>query len=257
LAETIQSVLDQPKVQMPFRKAIPPLGAKGAHDRFNDSLTYKRFSHMLLSAEREIWIAGTTLWQLFQPDNRSFLLPDTSTGELNSKANIMELLIERVGQGVDVTVLLMHEDNLSLPPFGVDGPASETARLRLERTRLEIANSWRSLETARNHSATRNTNVSDAPNAHAPGKFRFRKILRGNLFQRVVLTEHKSFATPYFQHLFINGGPCVEADRGSGWYDALHNEVEYLFKANDEQRLRETDAPSHDAKNRGWFGKRT
>jgi hypothetical protein len=229
LAAGMRSALAGARNQKPFNRELAALGSQNIRNRFRD-LSYRDWSRVLLDAKSEIWLAGTTLKQLADPSNTNFFMAAADgSGTLTEGANVRSLLAQMVGLGVDVTVLMMHEDNPALPQMLLLPDAAGDPAEILEGVRAEIAASYK-LWT----SAARQSLELAGRAGRKPGTFRVIKVRDGVIYQRVTLTDREVITTPYyFTVRFNSGGPAVSALAGSSWHERWRADLAFLADLND------------------------
>jgi hypothetical protein len=228
LAASMKAALEGARNQKPFNRELAALGGQNIREKFRD-LSYKDWSRVLLDAKREIWLAGTTLKQLADPSNTNFFVaaPDGS-GNLTEGANIRSLIAQRVAQGVDATVLMMHEDNPALPEMLLLPEAGSSAGEILDGVRAEIEASYKLW----NNAARQVLDAAGSADAKR-GTFRVIKVREGCIYQRVTLTDREVITTPYYYTVrFNSGGPAVTALAGSAWHGKWQADLKFLADLN-------------------------
>ncbi|HRE44719.1 MAG TPA: hypothetical protein PKY87_12205 [Terricaulis sp.] len=236
MARLIADLLREPPdiYRRPFDRDIA-LGRQGARDRFS-SIRYPEWSDMLIRADRNIYLAGATLLQLIggQP---CFFLPDRE-GVLSKCVNLETLLAYQIGRGVDVNVLMLHEQNPIIEaylPQGVGG-ASERRR-EIEKTRKEIAAShklWKRAQSQAYLPALNPLLSAERPEGAEPGVFRVVKVRHGALWHRVCATDKRVALTPYFYTSGVNSGPCIDARAGTDCHRHALDDLDALIQLNEK-----------------------
>jgi hypothetical protein len=248
-------------------------GRSRTMDRFRD-VTYNELSNALLSAEREIWIAGATLAQFVDPDKGPVwpmpapLNDDGSGGQLQGKHMIADPLTVAVAKGVRVRILIMHPDNafhqVRLRWNGADdlSPSSLRDRLRVRKSRTAKSyNAW--LATARQVEA----NVMKARKElrlapQLTGSMTVRQIRSRAILHRFIATEDVAYVTPNFYSFGYNSGPSVFARRHTGpadsfstdWYQSSVDELEKLWSLSEVEAI---PAKLPGASRRSWLGRKS
>jgi len=244
LAAQMRAQLEEPTPRDPFkRKDIGALGGERNLNRFSD-LPYREWSRILLDAEREIWIAGVSLWELVDPTKLKFFLPVEPDYKLpdQENAHISDLLIYAMGRGVNVTIIMMDPSNPALsamllrprspvarPAQFVSGVISEIERSY--ETWIEIRRQTEEAARSGQLSSREKPAERQAPAGH----MRILRVRSGIISQRVTWTDKETVTTPFFNTIQYNsGGPAVRARGGNNWHRLFRDELQLLADHNPE-----------------------
>lgn len=244
LAQMLIKVLAEPKVESPFgQPASAAFGHSAVRNRFRDVDFGDWRDMILVEAESEIVVAGTTLLDLANPDRTWF----TMEQEDGSVANVhfAEILATAVGLGLDVTLLMMNEANPALPhllpmeaadddtpddliqPGGLTPPS-------LREVREQIARSYKLWTNYAAHSLR-----TRLPDGAAHGAFRLAKCRSGLIPGRVTWTDKRMIMTPNLYSFGFNSGPCIEVSADSLFHAQVRKDLEYLYEINAGEALLE------------------
>lgn len=181
-----------------------------AYDRFR--VAYADWDEMFWEAEKQIWIAGITLDQVAnvnrfrrpadESDFEEFGIEPVIDGEPQYvQTGLIEGLMAQCRAGRDVNVLIMHEDNPALaellrhPTRDFQGEM-EKVRFEIKKTSRRVTSGIRLVGEL-----TRKLGVPI-------GNFRFTKVMRGLIANRVSMSDSLAYITPVSLTLDINSGPC-------------------------------------------------
>lgn len=218
----------------PFNEDLV-LGRQGALDRFQ-AIKFPEWSDTILSAEKEIWLAGTTLWDFIDRSKQWFLMPDAESGELNRPAHLIDLLTYKLSQGVDVTVLYCAPDHPLIDHLlnraFYNSPAEYRAAVeRVRQTIRDSSAAWRAAQNVATAAIEKGLREGLAPDTPR-GAFTIVEVRHGAIFNRVCMTEKRAFVTPNMYSITYNTGPCVDARGNSAWHKTVRDELIYLRTLN-------------------------
>ncbi len=226
LCKAVLDMLAAPAFRVPFQLAdVAPPARVFPYDRFNaNSLNYQQWSQMLADADREIWLAGTTLLQLFETDR--FILPAARQGHRlefrgsTERMRMENLLLAACLDGVDVEILIMHEDSPVLPRMICvpDGRGQDDFDRKYRKVRMEIEDTTAIVRKAQADllAIQRRGTSNVAGAARLSGRLRLTKIHHRMLTHRVTMSEKYGLVTPIFYHLALNSGPCFRVSPRTG-----------------------------------------
>lgn len=236
LVSQIRDLLGKPLFRDPFElKDVGAFGELRVLDRFSH-LKYEDWSSILLDAEKEIWLAGVSLWELINPINRKFFRPVDPTQGLPkaSNANIADLLAYAMQRGVDVNVLIMHPQNPALPemllrPPGPFADPAETFAIVVD----EINNSFARFVLVKQRILDAAKSEKWAETHSPPGTMRITRVRSGLIPQRVTLTDREAVTTPFFDSIQYNsGGPAVRCRADASWHRLFRDQLQLLLDHN-------------------------
>lgn len=195
--------------EVPFglTDTMHPVARTYPYDRFLD-IRYPAFTQMILNADREIWFAGTSLFELFNFEKRSFPAPDWPGGtRIPSEApkwNMAELLKAMFWRGRSIRILYMDKKNPHLERMMGSTDDMGIRRL-LRKTEYEIDE----MDEVMNYWLDDLAKNARSPLAQPGGNVRVHKITNRTLTHRVTLTEKMGYATPiFYSRTDVNSGPC-------------------------------------------------
>lgn len=247
------------RFKTPFdRPCMAPPARVLAHDRFNsNSLDHAAWSEMILKAEDEIWLAGTTLWNhLFDPGFNRFVEPGETeiagqtvysfeAGTIN--CNIKKLLEAMYLRGRHIHVLTMDDrSKLIGPMLHIPDGTADDYRHQLGSVRRDIKSTHRVLKAIMD-GLVRAPEFADA--TRPLGSFRVTKIANRVLANRVTMTEQLGFVTPIFYSLTgLNSGPCFQIAPKSpdefGGIGDVYGKISYFEQVRNDLILHEEENES-------------
>jgi hypothetical protein len=275
LFEELRRRMDQKRhYERPFGKDVA-LGRQGVRDR-QQSVTPEQWSRMILEADAEIFIAGTTLLTLADrqdPTGNIFFMPDPNSGALSVQAHLSTLLAFQMAAGVDVTILMNHPDNpmnwlINQEGRDADGDGIDDGvnKVRADAQRsFELWSRWRD-QAIREYEAGR----AEGRFAAVPGRYRVIQVRRNAVLHRMFATEKRALLTPNFYHTPLKTTPAIDA-RAEPITDKFQksahayilDDLRYLADLNEgiekspplagPQRLPPTPEPPSSAGNGGGF----
>lgn len=233
LATQMRANLGKAHQSPPFdRQELGALGGSAILDRFVQ-VSYSDWSKLILSAKKEFWLCGLSLWELFKPQNTRFHMPSGPAAEIaegEGDDNITELLLFLLATGADVTVMMMHPENPALPAYTISRRNGEEdpAHGVLAEIRSEIGKTTEALHDRlilANAHRIRSQFGVDGP----IGRWRVIQVADGVVPMRVSMTDRECIASPFFNSITrSSGGPAIRARAGSAWHSAVRNELELL-----------------------------
>lgn len=181
-----------------------------AYDRFR--VAYTDWDEMFWEAEKQIWIAGITLDQVanvnrfrrpvVEEDREDLGLEPVIDGvQQYVQTGLIDSLIAQCQAGRDVNVVIMHEDNPALAEL-LRHPTRNIER-EIEKVRLEIVNTSQRVTSGIKLLAELARQLGASI-----GNFRFTKVMRGLIANRVSMSDSSAYITPVSFTLDINSGPC-------------------------------------------------
>lgn len=209
-------------------------------DRFS-YFGYEAWSQMLLDSDREVWIAGTTLFELFKAAKPSFFLPELGadrepTGKLLGKKHIFELLRILYLRGRTINILTMHEESPHLEAMMGESDPDDREDM-LSDTRHEIHRAHKRLSRFMSRLGAIRFEELVRPG----GTLNVVKVYGRPLTHRASLTEKMGIVTPiFYARTDINSGPSfrvtpksrfeAEQQGGHRWgsfclYDEVRNDL--------------------------------
>jgi hypothetical protein len=231
--------------ERPFRQPRSDVyGQIGARERFKE-YDFKELSKIVLSAQREVWLCGTSLLFFAEEGNNKYFMPDRDTGELVNPANFITLLAYLISTGVDVKIMMTAENHPVIPFLlhqqgdkdgnGIDD-AVDTVNKEIRRAR----NLWNAFAKGAAESVRLGSEIGANPPSVQPGTVEVIELRKGAAFNRILLTDQLAILSPNFVHTIYNTGPCLEAKAGSVGYRWIRDELEFL--ANQNRHLRDWPA---------------
>ena len=213
LAEHMTNLLSaEDRFKPPFDLNImAPPARTLAYDRFNE-LSHLQWSKLLLAADREIWLAGTSLWpSLFDPNFEGFCQPRLTADGVASfeegtiPCNVIDILEILYRLGREINILTM-DDRSDLLATMLCVPSGRTGALeaQLHEVGEQIRKTHRTIKATLERLAREH---ADDPGTEQCGVFRLAKVGGRILTSRVTLTEKRGYVTPIFYSLGLNSGP--------------------------------------------------
>ena len=228
LKRRISDELKENTRRSPFNHFPPTILAHGAVDllgRFQN-VSIEEWSRTLLEAETEIILASRALKEII---GQPFVDAD------GDETQIQQLLERKAMEGVKVTVIMQHVDNVSSGHLRLKSEDKSEATIREEQE--TAAKKW--FTTKRSFERSRRAGRLDLPEDG------FRVIQMHDRFLpfRATLTDKKLYLTLRFYTQKFNSGLCIVAEPGKkktdpfnpSVYAQIREELEFLITENLER----------------------
>jgi len=198
-------------------------------ERFS-GIPYPDYSRLFQDAERFIWLAGTSLLDFSHADIQPW---DYRLGERVEKISFPQFIYNKLALGVDVTIMMMGEDNPALPHMIIQNGNDFLNGLSVEKVREEITRSERMWRLIRGEVPKVAAFVKAEDPDQAIGQFRIIKVSRGIIYSRVSITEKEALVSPNYYSLPRNGhGPSIRAISNTNFYQTTLSDLRYLASKN-------------------------
>lgn len=232
LALAIKDCLDADPVDRPFGEfpATAALGRRAVLDRFNE-VKMEEWSQTIMDARQSVWLTDIAL-NYWAQGQKMFYMQDEA-GDWSIRAELKDLLATLSLRGVDVNLMMMHEENESLGHLlrtTVEAESEAAHQKALKRTRRDIADAteyW--MEVADDVAAT------PRPSAElgtARGAFRVVKVRKGVVPARMTWTDRVVYSTPFFYTFEFQSGPTLSAAAGVLWHSEVEKDLNFLAALN-------------------------
>jgi hypothetical protein len=198
-------------------------------ERFS-SIPYPEYSRLFQDAERFIWLAGTSLLDFSHADIQPW---DYRLGGRTEKISFPQFIYNKLAVGVDVTIMMMAEDNPALPHMIIQNGNDFLNGLSVEKVREEITRSERMWHLIRGETPKVAAVVQAEDPDQKIGQFRIIKVQRGIIYSRVSITEKEALVSPNYYALPRNGhGPSIRAISNTNFYQTTLSDLRYLDSKN-------------------------
>lgn len=252
MRDFLSDIVTAPVCKVPFHiEHISPPARTYPLDR-SIFLDYGGWSRMLLDAQREIWIAGTTLWEIIHPKKTAFERPVADldgrpTGEFVT-CHLLEILAAMLLRGRTINIVTMHEDSPCL--LGMMGGAE--ARDREVTAREARADIVKTHEEIQDVMRRRLAGAGRYERHRRPGgQLRLVKVRDRMLTHRVLMTEKVGYVTPiFYTRTDINSGPCFRVTPKSNFEIKEMSDKKYARMSLYDEVL--NDLKMHMAENGAW-----
>jgi hypothetical protein len=210
--------------------AFGPHNASAAvFERFS-GIPYTEYSRLFQDAERFIWLAGTSLLDFSHADIQPW---DYRLKDRIEKISFPQFIYHKLAVGVDVTIMMMGENNPALPHMIIQNGNDFLNGLSVEKVREEITRSERMWRLIRGEALKLEALVKAEDPDQAVGHFRIIKVERGIIYSRVSITEKETLVSPNYYALPRNGhGPSIRAISNTNFYQSTLNDLRYLESKN-------------------------
>jgi hypothetical protein len=213
---------------------------------------YGMWSRMLLDAQREIWVAGTTLWEIVHPKKTGFEEPvldaeGRPTGDV-VECHLLDILAAMLLRGVSVNIVTMDEGSPCLVRM-MGGAAPREREVIASEARDEIVKTHAEI---RDVMGRRLADAGRYARYRRPGgRLRLVKVADRTLTHRVMLTEKIGYVTPiFYTRTDINSGPCFRVTPKSNFEIKEMSDKKYARMSLYSEVL--NDLKLHMAENRIW-----
>ena len=234
LAEQLIIRLKLGKTKKPFDHWPETTLARGqvhVYNRFSKAISKEEWSRMMQAAKKEIVIASTGMSKIGIQD---FFW--TSKGRPPVSMGLSNLLFLKATEGVKVTIVMYHEDNMTL------GQLKRLERDKLALARAEILSAFEAWSLTRlQYENARLAAGNQKSRDFVPGGgFRVIQLTDRHLPFRATLTEKRVIYTARFYTEAFNSGLCVDAlapqavedPYSKSVYTQIHEELQFLIDEN-------------------------